>query len=111
MMAICPAGPPKLMNPSFSQYRAACASVTGGGASEYGTSVPSRVTSKHSPLSGFHPLRLEQALDAKRLEWGGCKIPDKHLNLVILPAEGKQWQAGGKLPIEYRSPAHILPAA
>src|SRR5690606_18825306 len=33
MMAICPAGPPKLMNPSLSQKRSACQKGTGGGVS------------------------------------------------------------------------------
>jgi hypothetical protein len=31
MIAICPAGPPKLMKPSFSQYQKACFKLTGGG--------------------------------------------------------------------------------
>lgn len=36
MMAICPAGPPKLIKPSFSQKRKASQKVTGAGASSAG---------------------------------------------------------------------------
>src|SRR4051812_17259836 len=56
MMAICPAGPPKLMKPSFSQKRRACLNdgADGAAAEETGSMKPQR--------TAFAPSRRDRGV-------------------------------------------------
>src|SRR5450759_5378491 len=75
MMAICPAGPPKLMKPSFSQYQKACASVTGSGVCV----LPEICCCDVSMTPPWRTLQFQSRPWTRIvLKRGGCLIPEDY---------------------------------